>query len=327
MGRVQRGAAAWALATALAAGALVAGAPAASGLAGTAPVPGRVARSFDPPELRWGVGHRGVDLLAGPGGAVRAPAAGVITFAGVLAGRGVVVVSHGELRTTLEPVEASVRVGQSVTAGQVVGRLASGHSCPGGQCLHWGLKRGADYLDPLSLLSGAQVRLLPDAAAARARARAELRLARQMLEAAAEMPAVGATRSSGGPLARPVSAAVGSRFGMRLHPIFKVWRLHAGVDMGARCGSPIRAAADGVVSHMGYDSSGGWRLVVDHAPRGGASLSTSYLHAQGYGVRAGERVRRGQVVGWVGSTGWSTACHLHFGTKLGGKAVDPQGLW
>ena len=78
---------------------------------------------------------------------------------------------------------------------------------------------------------------------------------------------------------------------------------------------------------MGYAASGGWGLVVAQAGRGGASLGTGYLRARGCGVRAGERVRRGQVGGWVGSTGWSAACHLHFGTKLGGKAVDPQGLW
>ena len=65
------------------------------------------------------------------------------------------------------------------------------------------------------------------------------------------------------------------------------------------------------------------RLVVDHAPRGGASLSTSYLHAQGYRVHRGQKVKRGQVVGRVGSTGWSTGCHLHFTVKVNGRLVNP----
>ena len=88
-------------------------------------------------------------------------------------------------------------------------------------------------------------------------------------------------------------------------------------------GTPIRAAADGVVQHLGFDASGGWRLVVGHAPRRGSTLSSTYLHAQGYGVAAGEKVRRGQVVGWVGTTGWSTGCHLHFETRVGGASTNP----
>jgi murein DD-endopeptidase MepM/ murein hydrolase activator NlpD len=104
-------------------------------------------------------------LSAGPLGAgqpVRAALAGTITFAGTLAGRGVVVVDHGSTRTTYEPVEAQVRVGATVPTGAVLGTLQTGLShCFPRTCLHWGLLRGETYLDPLSLLGVAPVRLLP----------------------------------------------------------------------------------------------------------------------------------------------------------------------
>jgi murein DD-endopeptidase MepM/ murein hydrolase activator NlpD len=125
------------------------------------PQPEVVAR-FDPPSTAWGAGHRGVDLLGRPGQAVRSARAGTVTFAGTLAGRGVVVVDHGDTRTTYEPVDASVRIGEPVTAGAVLGSLQVGLShCFPRTCLHWGLLRGEEYLDPLSLVGGAPVRLLP----------------------------------------------------------------------------------------------------------------------------------------------------------------------
>jgi murein DD-endopeptidase MepM/ murein hydrolase activator NlpD len=125
------------------------------------PVPAVIAR-FDPPDSPWGAGHRGVDLLGRPGQQVRAAMAGRVTFAGTLAGRGVVVVDHGATRTTYEPVAATVSVGASVPAGGVLGSLQAGGShCLPRTCLHWGLLRGEQYLDPLSLLGAAPVRLLP----------------------------------------------------------------------------------------------------------------------------------------------------------------------
>ncbi len=132
---------------------------------GVLPVSGTVARPFDPPDVPWGAGHRGVDLAAPEGAVVVAPADGVVTFAEVLAGRPVLVVSHGEVRSTFEPVVATVAVGTRVTRGQPIGRLVAGHACPAPVCLHWGLKRGEVYLNPLSLL-GREVRLLSDAEAA-----------------------------------------------------------------------------------------------------------------------------------------------------------------
>lgn len=121
-----------------------------------------VVRGFDPPETTWGSGHRGVDLLGHRGQPVRAAKAGRITFAGRLAGRGVVVVDHGGVRTTYEPVTAEVHAGDRVGRGQRIGALQVGGShCFPRACLHWGLLRGDTYLDPLMLVGGGPVRLLP----------------------------------------------------------------------------------------------------------------------------------------------------------------------
>lgn len=136
---------------------------------GTLPVAGAVVTAFDPPTVKWGTGHRGVDLAAEAGSLVLAPRDGVVTFAEVLAGRPVIVLSHGELRSTFEPVVALVDVGTRVSQGQPIGRLVAGHACAAPSCLHWGLKRGEIYLNPLSLVRG-EVRLLSDAASEAIRA-------------------------------------------------------------------------------------------------------------------------------------------------------------
>jgi murein DD-endopeptidase MepM/ murein hydrolase activator NlpD len=130
------------------------------------PLEGRpaVVRGFDPPPERWGAGHRGVDLRGRPGTAVVAAGAGVVSYAGLLAGRGVVAVRHpGGLETTYEPLRVRTRTGARVEAGDVLGRLDPGHGdCGlGYACLHWGLRRGEDYLDPRSLVGTGPVRLLP----------------------------------------------------------------------------------------------------------------------------------------------------------------------
>jgi hypothetical protein len=129
------------------------------------PLPGRpaVVRGFTPPATPYGPGHRGVDLAGRPGSAVLAAGAGVVGYAGVLAGRGVVTVLHdGGLRTTYEPVLVAVHAGQRVGGGALLGRLAGGHpGCRAAACLHWGLLRGETYLDPLALLGAGRVRLLP----------------------------------------------------------------------------------------------------------------------------------------------------------------------
>lgn len=121
-----------------------------------------VVAGFDPPSDPWGAGHRGVDLLGSPGQRVRAALPGRVTFAGRIAGRGVVVVDHGSTRTTYEPVTATVGVGDPVAAAAPIGRLdLVGSHCFPRACLHWGWLRGETYLDPLRLVGLGPVRLLP----------------------------------------------------------------------------------------------------------------------------------------------------------------------
>ncbi|MEW2164282.1 M23 family metallopeptidase [Streptomyces sp. NPDC007084] len=118
-----------------------------------------VVRSWEPPATAYSRGHRGVDLATAPGALVRAVAAGRVSFAGRVAGRGIVSVELAgtgtpPLRTTYGPVRASVRKGDEVTAGEAVGTVeaADDAHCGPASCLHWGLLRGTAYLDPLSLL-------------------------------------------------------------------------------------------------------------------------------------------------------------------------------
>ncbi|WP_082612540.1 MULTISPECIES: M23 family metallopeptidase [unclassified Nocardioides] len=121
-----------------------------------------VVAGFDPPDVTWGAGHRGVDLAGSPGQPVLAALPGQVVFAGRIAGRGVVVVGHGDTRTTYEPVTARVAVGSPVAAGAVLGQLELvGSHCFPRACLHWGWIRGETYLDPLRLVGAGPVRLLP----------------------------------------------------------------------------------------------------------------------------------------------------------------------
>ena len=141
-----------------------AGATVPTGVWPLSPTPA-IVRAFDPPTSSYGVGHRGVDLAGTLGEPVRAALGGTVTFAGPLAGRGVVVIDHGDTRTTYEPVQAGVSVGDEVATGAVIGTLALSQShCLPAACLHWGWIRNADdvYLDPLDLVGLDQpVRLLP----------------------------------------------------------------------------------------------------------------------------------------------------------------------
>lgn len=132
--------------------------------AAAASAPPSILRPFDPPEHRWDPGHRGVDLAGSPGEPVVAAGSGVVLFAGRVVDQNVLVLGHGQLRTSYEPVDAAVAVGAHVGAGQFVGILRAGH-CAAAGCLHWGLLSGHGhatvYYDPLLLLGCGEVRLEP----------------------------------------------------------------------------------------------------------------------------------------------------------------------
>ncbi len=124
----------------------------------------RVVRTFAPPATHYGPGHLGADLATSSGVTVAAAADGTVTFAGTVAGRGLVVVAHADgVRTEYEPLQPLVRRGQAVARGQPIGRVTGAHRpCRVGRCLHWGARRGDEYLDPLALLRPlGPVRLLP----------------------------------------------------------------------------------------------------------------------------------------------------------------------
>ncbi|YCH09671.1 M23 family metallopeptidase [Arthrobacter sp. alpha11c] len=112
-----------------------------------------VLRTFDPPDKPWLSGHRGVDL--GPaldGATVTAPSAGVVTFAGVVVDRPVLTIDHGDgLRSSFEPVTSDLKPGDTVRKGQAIGSLDAGH-CSATACLHWGVRRGEDYVNPLGFV-------------------------------------------------------------------------------------------------------------------------------------------------------------------------------
>jgi murein DD-endopeptidase MepM/ murein hydrolase activator NlpD len=128
-----------------------------------------------------------------------------------------------------------------------------------------------------------------------------------------------------GALSRPLNGPVTSPYGMRLHPITHIYKLHDGTDFGGGCGTPIHAAASGQVIWAKYRGGYGYQLAIDHGVVRGISLVTSYSHmpAGGFAVGVGTRVGRGQVIGYVGATGYATGCHLHFMTYEDGQTVNP----
>ena len=146
--------------------------------------------------------------------------------------------------------------------------------------------------------------------------------ARALLGAAGAIPGA-STPVQAGVLSRPVGGPVTSPFGMRVHPITGVTKLHTGTDFGAACGTPIRAARGGTVLAAEFNTAYGWRTVVVHGEVGGVMLTTTYNHQQALGVDAGQQVQAGEVIGHVGTTGYSTGCHLHFELIVNSDVVDP----
>ena len=115
------------------------------------------------------------------------------------------------------------------------------------------------------------------------------------------------------------NASLTSGYGMRTHPVLGGRRAHAGVDLAAPTGTPIYATADGVVSKAEWFSSYGLFVSIEH----GAQLQTRYAHMSRIAVADGERVKKGDIIGYVGSTGRSTGPHLHYEVRVEGRAVNP----
>lgn len=160
-------------------------------------------------------------------------------------------------------------------------------------------------------LNGDQQRALSDQAAAN-----------QIAEANAQVAGNQASRDqASGVGIWPATGPITSPFGYRSNPLGGYTELHNGVDIGAPCGAPVRSSWSGVVEKAGPDGGWGNRIVVT----GGAN-SALYAHLQSIGVSVGDVVQAGQVIGLVGTTGWSTGCHLHFTTYVNGQLVDPQTL-
>jgi murein DD-endopeptidase MepM/ murein hydrolase activator NlpD len=158
------------------------------------------------------------------------------------------------------------------------------------------------------------------------RKRAEEARRRAMAAAAAAAAAgqsAGPTHSNGF-LDYPVSGPITSPFGWRRHPIYGYRSLHDGIDFGASCGTPIYAPANGTVIDEYFQTAWGNRLIIDHGWQRGVGLATISNHLSSYAVGVGDHVKRGEVVGFVGTTGWSTGCHLHFTVLQNGTAVDPM---
>jgi murein DD-endopeptidase MepM/ murein hydrolase activator NlpD len=134
-----------------------------------------------------------------------------------------------------------------------------------------------------------------------------------------EASGVGQQRSG---LAWPVQARITSGFGMRRHPVLGYTRMHSGMDFGAPTGTPVYAVSDGVVVSAGYN--GGYGRFIRLAHDG--NMATGYAHLSRIQVAAGQRVRRGQIIGNVGSTGLSTGPHLHYEVYRNGRPVNPMSV-
>lgn len=132
--------------------------------------------------------------------------------------------------------------------------------------------------------------------------------------------------SSSGGLPWPVSGWISTPFGWRTHPIYGYRSFHNGIDIAASCGTPVRTPAAGQVLQTYFQTAYGNRVLIDHGLVNGVGTATEYNHLERWIVSPGQHVAGGQVIGYVGNTGWSTGCHLHFTVYRSGTPVDPVGI-
>lgn len=135
----------------------------------------------------------------------------------------------------------------------------------------------------------------------------------------------GTTGDSGGTLSYPVNAPITSPYGMRLHPITHVYKLHDGTDFGVACGTPVKAAAGGTIISQYFNGAYGNRIILNNGVKRGVSVITTYNHLSRFKYSSGTKVSRGQVIGYSGTTGYSTGCHLHFMVLANGSTTNPMG--
>ena len=159
-------------------------------------------------------------------------------------------------------------------------------------------------------------------AEAKARAEAEERRRQEQASRSDRSSSVDtSTVTRTGAMATPVAGKLTSPFGYRVHPVYGDRRFHSGIDISNSCGTPVVAAENGVVESARWDGAYGYMVILQH----GEGLSTAYAHLNGFAVSSGQ-VSKGQVIAYVGTTGLSTGCHLHFEVRRGGQAVDPLGF-
>ena len=186
----------------------------------------------------------------------------------------------------------------------------------------WAAAPAADFGVPASSVPRMTFDDVPD----RQLARAEMRgTAKAGPATRAAAPASVAEAPVGNLIGFPVSDHTpSSGFGYRSDPFTHLPRFHAGVDLGQPCLEPAWASLDGVVIGAGMAGGYGNRVVLKHADLDGKSFATTYNHMTSIAVRMGQHVKRGDVVGRIGSTGRSTACHMHFEVIVAGSYVDPM---
>lgn len=138
--------------------------------------------------------------------------------------------------------------------------------------------------------------------------------------------AKGTTFGGNGAFSSPldIPLVVTSPFGYRLHPVLGVYKLHNGTDFAAACGTPVHPIAPGVVIATNVETAGGNVAYVNHGMINGSSWVSAYVHMVGFNVSVGQHVDTSSVVGYVGSTGYATGCHLHLTIEQNGNLVDPQ---
>lgn len=256
-----------------------------------------IERTFVPPEHRYGTGHRGIDIPGFEGEHVRAVAAGTVSFVGRVAGINTITIDHGVERSTYQPVTPNVRFGDSVSGSQIIGVLGTAHPSCLSTCLNLGRIKDQAYLDPAEKLSSTFgfALISPDGPVPQP-PRAELDLADY--------------------LAAPVSSA----FGMRVHPVTGVRKLHDGVDFAAACGTPVPSIDAGTVTFSGWRGAYGEHIEIRHSE----NESSSYSHLSTREAFVGQTVEANQRIGLVGTTGLSTGCHLHLMTLRDGVPVNPM---